>query len=239
MRLGLRRGLGVALSLSVGLNFFLFQKGRNYYLQLQVARLDPLGIEVHSNGASRKEKPLLVFFGDSRAAAWPAPLGLELFDTENRGVGSQTSAQVLGRYAIHVQPLAPRLVVLQVGINDLKTIALFPHRAERIVANCKSNIANIIQHSKRDGSEVILTTVFPLGAIPWERRPFWSDEVEVKLDELNQWIRSMHSDRVRVFDAWKILIGKQGKIDPNYSRDFLHLNDEGYRILNLELIKFL
>lgn len=40
--------------------------------------------------------------------------------------GAQTSAQVVWRFAEHIAPLQPDKIILQVGINDLKTIPLFP-----------------------------------------------------------------------------------------------------------------
>jgi len=64
----------------------------------------------------------VVFFGDSRAYDWPAPSGLEGLEFVNRGIGNQTTAQVLGRFEAHIAPLHPQVVVLQVGINDLKLI---------------------------------------------------------------------------------------------------------------------
>jgi lysophospholipase L1-like esterase len=44
------------------------------------------------------------------------------FSFVNRGINTQTSAQVLGRFDKHVVPLHPNIVIVQVGINDLKTI---------------------------------------------------------------------------------------------------------------------
>ncbi len=57
--------------------------------------------------------------------------GIEAF--VNRGIGNQTTAQVLGHFHAHVAPLHPQTIILQVGINDLKTIPLFPEQAETII----------------------------------------------------------------------------------------------------------
>lgn len=83
-------------------------------------------------------------------------------------------------------PLQPDIVILQVGINDLKTLPLFPERQEEIIANCKTNIQQIVDKSLQADASVILTTIFPLGQLPIERRLFWSEEVALAIDDVNQ-----------------------------------------------------
>lgn len=228
---------------SVALNVFLFAQGREYYLQLHETRLDPLGLDYgapdpDATGPAGPERTTVVFFGDSRAAEWPAP-DLGQYRFVNRGVGSQTSAQVVRRFDAHVRPLQPRLVILQVGINDLKTIPLFPERKVSIVARCQENIRQIVSQSTDLGATVILTTIFPVGRVPVERRPFWSDEVAAAVDEVNAYIRSLAGEQVVVLDAFAILADERGVARPEYSRDLLHLNEAGYEALNEALARSL
>jgi hypothetical protein len=51
-------------------SYFLFVQGRKFYLQTNAIRLDPLGLKVHSVTVPRGDEPIVVFFGDSRAAEW-------------------------------------------------------------------------------------------------------------------------------------------------------------------------
>jgi lysophospholipase L1-like esterase len=44
---------------------------------------------------------------------------------------------------------------------------------------------------------------------------------------------------VVIFDAAKILADDSGKMKPEYSLDELHSNEQGYQVLNSELIKLL
>jgi hypothetical protein len=82
---------------------------------------------------------------------------------------------------------------------------------------------------------VILSTIFPLGKIPLERRPFWSDRVQPALERVNQFINSLASERVMILDSGKVLSDSLGNFEPQCSRDFLHLTAGGYERLNLEL----
>jgi len=224
------------LAISLALNGFLFNRGRQYYLELNETRLDPLGLNYYPTANPRRQT--VIFFGDSRAANWPSP-DLEPFEFVNRGVGSQTSAQVVQRFDYHVRPLQPQVVVVQVGINDLKTLPLFPERKALIVANCRKNIQEIVERSVDLGATVILTTVFPVGEVPIERRLFWSEDVALAIEEVNGYIDSLAGENVVIFDAFSILADDSGRVRPEYGKDLLHLNAAGYEALNGELLSVL
>jgi hypothetical protein len=161
--------LAIILLISSIFNIILYRQGQEYYLQLNETRLDPLGLKAFPIGQARDNladgKPVVVFLGDSRAAAWPAPTQLDGFTFINRGASAQTTAQVLGRFPYHVPSLKPDILVFEVGINDLKTIPLFPERKAAIVADCEANIQTLVDLATQDDMRVILVTIFPLGQI--------------------------------------------------------------------------
>jgi lysophospholipase L1-like esterase len=236
--------LSIALAASIVLNFIIFNRGRQYYLQLNGTRLDPLGLsayppEANQNLPVNPNQVRVVFFGDSRAYQWTSPSGLEQFQFINRGIGSQTSIQLVERFDEHVAPLRPQIIIVQVGINDLKTIPLFPDQKETIVANYQANIEKIISASLDLGATVILTPVFPPGEIPIERRPFWSADVAEAIKEVNISMQTFAGDNVIIFDATQILADERGLVQKKYSQDFLHLNEAGYEALNHELVDIL
>jgi lysophospholipase L1-like esterase len=231
--------LSIILLVSLGLNYALYRRGEQYYLRLNALRLDPL--ELNSCQDSTRPTsglPLVVFFGDSRVARWPAP-DLEGFEFVNRGIEAQTSAQVLDRFDDHVRTLKPNILIVQVGINDLKTIPLFPENRTDIVAKYQENIRKIVERSTDLGTTVILTTIFPVGRVPIERRLFWSEDVAVAIDEVNVFIRSLDGNGVIVFDTYPVLVGDKGSTRPEYSEDLLHLTAAGYDRLNRELVPIL
>ena len=172
------------------------------------------------------ERPIIVFFGDSRAADWTSPTGV-VGTIVNRGISNQTSIQVVGRFAEDVLSLNPDVIVLQIGINDLKTIPLFPENKAQIIANLKANVARLVSLSVQSGTRVILTTIFPVGRVPLERSMFWSGDVERAIEDVNQYLLSLADNKVTVFDTTEILADADGLVNPVYSRDFLHLNTTG------------
>jgi lysophospholipase L1-like esterase len=229
----------IALMISIMLNSYLFVRGRQYYLQLNETRLDPLGLNYYTTNTDQQIfTKSVVFLGDSRAAYWPSPSGLPQFDFINRGIGAQTSAQVLQRFDYHVKPLKPQIVIVQICINDLKTIPLFPEQKRDIIANCEANIQQIVKKSRDIDAVVILTTIFPIGRLPLERKLFWSPDVALAINEVNSYIHTLKAQNVIIFDAYSILVDN-GLTQDNYAQDFLHLNTTGYDALNDELIHIL
>ncbi len=231
--------LSLALALSVFANILLFGQAQGFYIQVQQVRLDPLGLgafpTIRPTDSLTDHRPMVVFYGDSRAAQWPAPSNLAQYQFLNRGIGAQTSAQVLARFDQHIAPLRPRFIVVQVGINDLKTIPLFPDREKAITANCQENIHQIVGRSVDLGATIILTTVFPVGQVPVERQPFWSPEVARAVERVNTDLSALKSSKVTIFDAYAILAENGTK----YYQDTLHLNSSGYAVLNQQLSQIL
>jgi lysophospholipase L1-like esterase len=233
----------VALVVSLAFNALLFIQARYYYLQLNEINLDPLGLRAFSANSLPQDIPAastatVVFFGDSRAEMWSAPTNLKGFSFVNRGINNQTTAQVLGRFDKHVVPLRPNIIVVQVGINDLKTIPLFPERKAAIISNCKANIQQLVARSVNSGATVILTTIFPTGPVPLTRQPFWSPDIAQAVSEVNAYLYSLKARDVLILDAYSLLAHK-GQAQSNYVRDTLHFNEKGYKVLNQELTKVL
>ncbi|MBF2025926.1 MAG: SGNH/GDSL hydrolase family protein [Oscillatoriales cyanobacterium C42_A2020_001] len=226
---------------SVLLNVLLYNRAVKYYVELNQTRLDPFGLKVYpANPIPRPnaKQNRVVLLGDSRAAEWSAP-NISGFEFINRGIGSQTSIQVAQRFANHMRPLQPDVIVIQVGVNDLKTIGLFPTQKAAIAAACKQNIQHLVEDSKKLGAIVIVTTIFPVGEVPLERKPFWSDAIAEAVKDVNTFITGLASDQVIVFDTVPILADNQGKLSQQYREDELHLNPQGYAALNQKLIPLL
>jgi lysophospholipase L1-like esterase len=234
----------VAFLASVGLNFYLYAQRQDYERQLGETRLDPFGLNRYPSSAKELKHPVIVFFGDSRAADWPAPEYIKYATFVNRGMGNQTTAQVLGRFEQHIASLEPKVIVIQVGGNDLRKIALFPEQKEMIIQNCKANIKKIVDLSTKTEASVVLTTIFPVGNLPIVNRLSLlvkglssSEELRLSIKNVNAYIKTLASNNVKVFDTSKVLSNSnEMMVYPQYARDYLHLNREGYAALNKAMV---
>jgi len=240
----LKYGLIIAILLlllfvSLALNYIFYKKA---FIPLHAAKLDPIGLSYYpvTNLEDRDDKPLVMFYGDSRGLNWPYPQ-LNHYQFLNRSIGNQTSIQVLERFKQHVVPHHPDIIIIQVCINDLKMIPLFPSKRDKIIADCKHNLQALVKRAEKIKAKVILSTVFPLGKISLARKLLGMKEKPIMdaIDEVNIYIKSLASDNIQIFDSYHFLKGVGQAIDPQYSHDWLHLNKKAYQYLNKQLEVFL
>jgi lysophospholipase L1-like esterase len=230
------------LVLSLFINVLLAWQCRNSYQSLHIARLDTLGqLTFREEEKPQSGRgPVVLFMGDSRAAAWPSPeLSQEGYRFINRGIGGQTTAQVRSRFERHVFGLDVDVLILQVGVNDLRAIAAFPHQYEVILQETIRNIDWMVDHATENDIQVILSTIFPLGKLWLPRKLLWSDTVSTAIQEVNGHLKAMAGASVTLLDTGTILAGNDGEVLRAYREDYLHINSQGYAALNHELAKII
>jgi lysophospholipase L1-like esterase len=101
----------------------------------------------------------VVFLGDQITEAWARPAGA-FFPGKpyvNRGIGGQTTAQMLVRFRQDVVALRPKAVVIQGGSNDIAS--LLTPGTEALVLD---NVRSMVDIAKANGIRVILASVTPV-----------------------------------------------------------------------------
>lgn len=232
--------LFLLLSVAIGY-FYLYKMARWYYIELNETKLDPLFFKI-SPWQIQDSGSNIVFIGDSRITSWNANFtGIK---TANLGINGITSEQLMVRLeTLDTIQFNKAIVVLQIGVNDLKIIPLLPDRQQEIITQTFSNITGITNFCyKKGASKVIVTTVFPLGKLGITRRFAWSEHFNEAVVSVNDSIKTLKSDNTIIFDSYALLEDKQrgvgwGKKD--YFIDMLHLNEKGYSLLNKELEKLI
>ncbi|MFO7679636.1 MAG: SGNH/GDSL hydrolase family protein [Chloroflexota bacterium] len=221
------------LLISAGLNVVLLKQARHAMRQWALTALDPVGLRSVEEQTMRGEtaQKTVLFFGDSRAVSWTPP-EMAGVNFVNRGVNGNTSEQALARFAAHVTPLQPDVLVAQVCVNDLRAIPVLPGQKSEITARCMENIDEMVKRVKEGETAVILTTIFPVQPPPPLERMYWSHDVVTAIETVNDHIRSLAGENVVVLDAHALLADEQGFLRDDYAADNLHLNAAGYRRLN-------
>ena len=231
--------LMICLMTSLYINVYLYQKAVNQYQSLQAVRLDPTSARVYSAAnalvpESRSGVSRIVFFGDSRIADWNPLPNLENGQLLNRGVPGETSAQAVLRLKLDVLDLKPDIAVVQTGINDLKSIGVFPERKDEIVKSCWENLNTIAGQMIDQDVQLVILTIVPPGPVDLFRRPMWSKEIHQGVYQVNEKIKRMQQQGITIVDCDVSLAFGRG-IKPEYAKDTLHLNSEGYETLNRSL----
>jgi lysophospholipase L1-like esterase len=228
--------LVLLLFASVALNILCIRRGLSYYRALQWSRLDPIGERVLATEDHKLREPELgevrvILFGDSRMAYWKPLPSLQHCQLVNRGISGQTTAQTLLRLEADVIRLKPAIAVLQVGINDLKTIGLLPERKNEIIRSCRENISTAVARIAEHDIRAVILTVFPPGPVDLFRRPVWSSDIYKGVEDVNQMIRDLNGRGITVVDCDSILVSDNG-LKSEYVQDTFHLTSAGYEALN-------
>jgi lysophospholipase L1-like esterase len=225
------------LVLSLLLNAFLVRAAFEYFKATIAIRLDPAGLKVYAADRGRPATggAPVILFGDSRALMWAEPKAPPGHPIVNHGIGFQTTAELLIRLDTDVLQFRPAVVVLEGGVNDLKSIAEFPERRAQIVTDCENNLARIVDRTRQSGATVVLVTVFGIGDVSLWRRPFWSTEVAAAVRDVNAFLPTLVREGVVLFDANAVLDDDHGDIRRPYQLDYLHLSPAGYEALNQKL----
>jgi acyl-CoA thioesterase-1 len=184
--------------------------------------------------APAKGERRVVFFGDSITDNWSKPAGGGFFPGKryvNRGIGSQTTAQMLIRFRADVIALQPRAVVILAGTNDLAGNS-GPVTPEAI----ENNLATMIDLARAHGIAVAVASLLPVcdGKKGPDGKPIvrTGDRPPASIVSLNQRIaalaRRSHAAYVDYFGA---MIDGKGALKSELTEDGLHPNAAGYALM--------
>lgn len=180
----------------------------------------------------------VVLFGDSRIEEWSGLPASGPYEFVNRGIGNETTAQMLGRLENDIIALRPEVVVLQLGVNDLKSIGILRQSGHsgKIGQQTQERIKEIATRLRDAGITTVISTIFPVAEISWRRRLFWSSETEAWIARINRWLlEGGLGAGIHVWDC-DAFFTRDGRMDRAFARDTLHLNPAGYQELSSRLL---
>src|SRR5437660_5377960 len=127
----------------------------------------------------------VVFFGDSITDIWHID---EYFPGKpyiNRGIGGQTTPQMLARFRQDVIDLQPKVVVILAGTNDIAGNT-GPMRLEDIEAD----YASLADLARANRIKVIYSSILPVHNYTEKAKDFFAQRSPEKILELNKWLKS-------------------------------------------------
>lgn len=167
----------------------------------------------------------VVFMGNSITDGWinKSPDFFSENPYLDRGIGGQTTPQMLIRFRQDVIDLHPKVVVILAGINDIAG-----NTGPSNLAMIEDNLASMAQLAKANGIKVVLCSVLPAAAFPW--RP----EVNPvqKVIDLNKWIKDFAQQNNFVYvNYYDAMVDERKGLPEKYSGDGVHPNEAGYKIM--------
>jgi len=141
----------------------------------------------------------------------------------NRGIGGQTTPQMLLRFRQDVIDLNPKAVVILAGINDIAENT-GPISLEDIAKNLES----MVQLSLANEITPVLCSVLPANSFPWRQRITPTERVI----ELNRMLREMAEHyQVPYVDYYNPMVDDKKGLKPEWGYDPVHPNEEGYKVM--------
>jgi lysophospholipase L1-like esterase len=169
----------------------------------------------------------VIFFGDSITDAWKLDTYFPGKDYINRGIGGQTTPQMLIRFRQDVIDLSPRVVVILAGTNDIAGNT-GPMAIEQIEADYASMAELARSHSVR----VVFSSVTPIHNYIPQRQAMFLQRSPEKILELNRWLHNYCEQNNLIYlDYYSAMVDSHGMMQQNLADDGLHPNDAGYRVM--------
>lgn len=172
-----------------------------------------------ANAALRRDgvKPEVVMIGDSITMGWPSVSGPKIV---NRGIGRQSSSQILLRFRQDAMNLAPRVVHLLVGTNDV-----YGTTGPVTLDQIEGNVRTMAQIAHARGIRVILGTMPPLAPPHSLFAPDPADAPE----KVNRMLRALaREEHLVLADYHAALAHPDGTVRKGMFEDGVHPSASGY-----------
>jgi lysophospholipase L1-like esterase len=178
-------------------------------------------------GAPAAGENRVVFFGDSITDIWHLDQYFPGKPYVNRGIGGQTTPQMLVRFREDVIDLHPKVVVILAGTNDIAGNT-GPMRNEDIEAN----LASMAELARVHEIRVVFSSVLPVHNYTEKAEDFFAQRPTARILELNTWLKDYCAKNGVVYlDYFSALVDDKGLLKKELADDGLHPNDAGYKIM--------
>ena len=180
-----------------------------------------------SVGLPEKGKQRVVFMGDSITEEW-SNLYADYFDTEgyiNRGIGGQTTPQMLIRFKPDVIDLEPDIVVILAGTNDIAG-----NTGPSNVKMITDNIFSMAELARAHQIKVVLSSILPVFEYEWAKE---IKDVPATIDSVNDELKKYVNDHGLVYlDYFSPMVDQRKGLNKDYTYDGVHPNQDGYILMS-------
>ena len=193
---------------------------------------DPNGLARYADANTKLlpagNTPRVVFLGDSITDSWRLNEYFTGRDFVNRGIGGQTTSQMLARFRQDVIALNPKIVVILGGTNDIAN-----GTAARQI---EDNLAMMGDLAKAHGIKVVFASITPVSDYHKDADPRYEmtkGRPPATIQAINSWIQTLClNGGFAWMDYYSVLADPMGQLAADFSDDGLHPNAKGYRVMS-------
>jgi lysophospholipase L1-like esterase len=169
----------------------------------------------------------VVFYGDSITDIWKLADYFPGKPYVNRGIGGQTTPQMLVRFRQDVIDLHPKVVVILAGTNDIAGNT-GPMRNEDIEAN----YASMAELARGHDIRVVFSSVLPVHNYTDRSKDFFAQRPMARILALNQWLQGYCAGSGDTYlDYFSAVVDDKGLLQKDLADDGLHPNAAGFKIM--------
>jgi lysophospholipase L1-like esterase len=169
----------------------------------------------------------VVFMGDSITDIWKLDKSFPGKPYINRGIGGQTTPQMLLRFRPDVIALEPRVVVILAGTNDIAG-----NTGPMSLAEIEANLKTMTELARVHGIQVVLSSVLPVNNYTERSKMFFPLRSSEQILQLNHWIRDYAAQNGWIYlDYFSAMVDGKGLLKSDLAEDGLHPNEKGYAIM--------
>jgi lysophospholipase L1-like esterase len=169
----------------------------------------------------------VVFFGDSITDIWHLDQYFPDKPYINRGIGGQTTPQMLVRFRQDVIDLHPKVVVILAGTNDIAG-----NTGPMLSEDIEANLSSMAELAKAHNIRVVLASVLPVHNYTDKSKDFFSQRPMERILELNKWLKDYCAANGLVYlDYFAMLGDEKGLLKKELADDGLHPNAAGFKIM--------
>ncbi len=169
----------------------------------------------------------VVFMGDSITDSWPLAKYFPGKPYINRGIGGQTTPQMLIRFRPDVIDLKPKVVVILAGTNDIAG-----NTGPMRIQDIENNLSSMAELARLHGIHVVLSSVLPVNNYHPETEFLFEQRPISEILELNKWLKSYCARNGHIYlDYYGAMTDRQGLLQRDLSDDGLHPNQAGFTVM--------
>lgn len=222
----------IALILIIGI--FIFYNFNNKNLSKSVENNKKLKVIENKEDDEKKEN--IVFLGDSITDFYDLDKYFYDYNVVNSGISGNNTLDILNNMEERVYRYNPTKVVLLIGTNDL----LRDTSNEEIAKNIEKIIIEIKKN--RPLAKIYLESIYPVNDTSNSKinHSMVHNRKNKDIGEINEMIKKIaKKEKITYIDMYSILEDSEGNIKTEYTKEGLHMSDNGYKVITKTLKEYL
>ena len=177
-------------------------------------------------GISSNIERKIVFIGDSITEEWNN-LYPEFFSRKNfinRGIGGQTTPQILVRFKPDAIDLRPDVIIILAGTNDIAG-----NTGPATVKMITDNIFSMAELAMINNIRVVISSILPVYEYPWNDNVMDPPKTIASINGIIKEYIQEHD--LLYLDYYSSMVDEHKGLRKEYTNDGVHPNEAGYRLM--------